>query len=241
LLNHGRPTRRFEVINGGTFGYGTYHELAFLKTEGFKYSPDIVILQTYLWNDVFDNYDPYSRVTREEAERGKLGPMRRIKNRARKYSHVYRLIGDQWNLLLHIYRDQFPPNLFGTAWTQETEVGIRRTLDHISSMKRFCDERKMKLIVVDFPNKALVDDKVWARLTAKRPESFDALSRKRPLRLLAEHLRSERVPFLSLTAVMRELAVGERLFIAHDPHLNREGNAFAAEHIRLGLVSAGWI
>ena len=45
----------WEVINAGVSGWGTDQEYLFLKTEGLKYSPDIVILAFYLRNDPINN------------------------------------------------------------------------------------------------------------------------------------------------------------------------------------------
>lgn len=47
--------RKFEVINCGVRGYGTYNELLYLKKECLKYNPDLVILGFYPCNDIKDN------------------------------------------------------------------------------------------------------------------------------------------------------------------------------------------
>lgn len=45
----------WEVINGGVNAYGTDNELLFYQLEGQKYEPDIVFLNMYLANDVYNN------------------------------------------------------------------------------------------------------------------------------------------------------------------------------------------
>jgi hypothetical protein len=45
---------RFEVLNGGVAGYGTFQELLFLSEFGLKHNPDLILLQFYS-NDVRDN------------------------------------------------------------------------------------------------------------------------------------------------------------------------------------------
>jgi lysophospholipase L1-like esterase len=47
--------QHWQVINAGVSGWGTDQEYLFLKTEGFKYSPDIVVLSLYLINDPENN------------------------------------------------------------------------------------------------------------------------------------------------------------------------------------------
>ena len=46
----------WEVINGGVNAYGTDNELLFYRLEGEKYDPDIVFLNMYLANDVYNNH-----------------------------------------------------------------------------------------------------------------------------------------------------------------------------------------
>lgn len=51
----GQPGREIQVINAGTGGYGTDQELRWLRFEGVKYTPDMVVLVIYLGNDIADN------------------------------------------------------------------------------------------------------------------------------------------------------------------------------------------
>ena len=46
----------WEVINAGVNAYGTDNELLFYQFEGQKYDPDIVFLNMYLANDVYNNH-----------------------------------------------------------------------------------------------------------------------------------------------------------------------------------------
>ncbi|HIE97894.1 MAG TPA: hypothetical protein EYG03_09265 [Planctomycetes bacterium] len=46
---------RWQVINSGVSGWGTDQELLFLTHEGFKYSPDVVILAFFFFNDLQNN------------------------------------------------------------------------------------------------------------------------------------------------------------------------------------------
>jgi len=50
-----RETPAWEVINAGVSGWGTDQEYLFLKDEGFRYEPDIVMVVYYLVNDREDN------------------------------------------------------------------------------------------------------------------------------------------------------------------------------------------
>ncbi|MCO6452542.1 MAG: hypothetical protein J5I90_17310 [Caldilineales bacterium] len=47
-----------EVINAGTGGWGNDQELFWLREEGRKYDPDLVVLSIYPRNDFMNNYQP---------------------------------------------------------------------------------------------------------------------------------------------------------------------------------------
>lgn len=52
----GQPS--WEVINAGVSGWGTDQEYLFLMREGFKYSPQVVVLALFLVNDLTNNMSP---------------------------------------------------------------------------------------------------------------------------------------------------------------------------------------
>lgn len=54
LLATLRPDQRYEVINAGVSGYGTWQELRWLQTDGLALQPDIIVVQVHL-NDAADN------------------------------------------------------------------------------------------------------------------------------------------------------------------------------------------
>lgn len=45
----------WEVINGGVNGFGTDNELIFYREETHQYNPDLVIVNVYLANDIYNN------------------------------------------------------------------------------------------------------------------------------------------------------------------------------------------
>jgi lysophospholipase L1-like esterase len=54
LLATLRPNQRFEVINAGVSGYGTWQQALWLKDTGLDLQPDVVVVQTHL-NDAADD------------------------------------------------------------------------------------------------------------------------------------------------------------------------------------------
>lgn len=54
-------TRRIEVINSGVVGYSTDQEAAYLSVEGWKYQPDLVLLNYYPVNDTHNKLYKYKK------------------------------------------------------------------------------------------------------------------------------------------------------------------------------------
>ncbi len=59
--------RRFELINAGVVGYSTDQEAAYLRIEGWKYQPDLVLLNYYPVNDTDNKLEMYRRRARIDA------------------------------------------------------------------------------------------------------------------------------------------------------------------------------
>lgn len=49
-------SRTYEVLNFGVPGYGTAQELLLLRERVWKYAPDLIVLQFYTGNDIFNNH-----------------------------------------------------------------------------------------------------------------------------------------------------------------------------------------
>lgn len=52
---------RYQVLNAGVDGYGTVNELLFLRREGYRYEPDVVVLTFCMFNDLLDNHRDLAR------------------------------------------------------------------------------------------------------------------------------------------------------------------------------------
>jgi len=57
LLNSSKDDITWQVINAGVNGYNSIQEVTYLRIEGMRYNPDVVIL-TYVRNDVDAIFDP---------------------------------------------------------------------------------------------------------------------------------------------------------------------------------------
>lgn len=60
-LNSSSPSRRVEVLNAGVGGWGTGQEMLYLRQEGLRLQPDLVLLVLYSGNDIANNSSKLER------------------------------------------------------------------------------------------------------------------------------------------------------------------------------------
>lgn len=62
LLEQQLTGMNVEVINSGVNGYSSTQQLIYLREEGLKYEPDVVLQEFFVMNDVVENYRPLTEI-----------------------------------------------------------------------------------------------------------------------------------------------------------------------------------
>ncbi len=238
---------RVEVINAGVSGYGTVHEAAFLRAEGWDYEPDLVILQVFPQNDLDDNLEPYDREVVDGTLRVRtappegVAPLRRLQAAVRARSHAYRLLGDRYHFLrirfgleqsytasLGVYL-RFPSERVTAGWE-----ATRSELRDIVEMGR---ERSRPVLVVHAPALAALDaDQAAAFANFYRVDPKE-LDWDLPGRMLAVQCAALSVPYYDLTGRFRATGRARELYYAHNGHWNAAGHDQVARWLVEALVA----
>jgi lysophospholipase L1-like esterase len=214
LLERSFP--RLEVVNLGVNAYGTDQELRVLELEGVRYRPDVVILTTFLGNDLDDiRYERrfYWPRPHYELEEGRLRLVRpRLTWDVRLRSSSY--LGE----LGLRFADRFVPDAtLAERWRTSDTVPLYLAL--VRRIKEVCHEHGAHLLVV---------------VTGHPPRRADE---ERVLQGLAQ-AGIPTLPTADLFAFgARE---GEHLF-AKDGHWSAVGHRRVAEAMAGALRSRGWL
>jgi len=156
---------RAQVLNAGVSGFSTAEELAYLVNEGYRYKPDVVVVGFYA-NDFQDNLkaglfalDEKGRVIEES--RSHL-PGVKIQN------VIYAIPGVRWlsensyfyslafNGTWAFFKARleksakFESAVGSSAGSSKYEIDLAVAL--LERMGRFCNDRRIRLIVVDIPS-----------------------------------------------------------------------------------------
>jgi lysophospholipase L1-like esterase len=221
-----------ETINAGVGGYSPWQELAYLRREGIRYTPDLILVG-FVLNDVTEKMDLQTfggsgiGVQLSESYQSRLDWIR----------HHSALVHFARALFARL---RFGPDVVAGAMRQET-LHIRHlmhdgpgprikeawqiTLENLDGIFDFCREHEIPVALVVFPD----------LFQFTNIQQLD-----QPQRILVAHAKQQGVPVLDLLHPMAQALRNTRkrpreLFIDHD-HLTPWGSRVVAHLLRDFLV-----
>jgi len=238
---------RVEVINAGVSGYGTVHEAAFLRAEGWGYEPDVLVLQMFPQNDLDDNLEPFSREVVDGTLRARpsrpeaVAPLRRVQAFVRARSHAYRLLGDRYHLLrIRLGLEQSHTAALGVYVRRPPErvtAGWEATRAQLTDIVEMGRRRGRPVVVVHAPALATVDADSAAAFARFYRVDQGELDWDRPGRTLGTLCAALGVPYLDLTERFRATGRSRDLYYAHNVHLNAAGHDQVSRWLFEALVA----
>jgi lysophospholipase L1-like esterase len=217
-----------ETINASVGGYSPWQELAYLRREGFRYSPDLIVIG-FVLNDVTEKMDLLAFGGRGvgfqlySSYQGRLDWLRRhsaLVHSARALLARLRFGPDVVAGAMH-YETWYIEELMLDDPSARIDEAWRITLENLDGIFDFCHERDIPVALVVFP------DLLQFR-------NFEKLNQ--PQRMLVAHAESQGVPVLDLLRPMAQVAWNRRIrphrfFIDHN-HLTPSGSRVAARLLR---------
>ncbi|MBI5103359.1 MAG: SGNH/GDSL hydrolase family protein [Nitrospirae bacterium] len=258
-----------EVLNGGTTGYGTDQMLLWLKNEGLKFSPDIVVFGFSAANDLDEiassvsYYSPKPVFTLEmdrvnlknvpvprtgETDRKTFGNPRTLLGKVKKFlryhTHTYQFISGRLNSI-----KAFRSFMLETGLADEytTDLGnlpvLRNPPDSLWEIAISLIKESRRITEESGGKFVLlfIPDKEYA------PEGRvdDAYEKNTKMsRLLRDFAAKEKFAYFDLLPVVRaSSAVGEPLYNQErfDHHWNAAGHRVAAAELLAFLKKEGWL
>ncbi len=159
-----------EAINAGVSGYSTAEALAFLESEGYKYRPDVVVLGFYA-NDFEDNLKAglfeldaggalrekkFAHIPGVKIQNAiySLAPVRWLSENSYFYSLLFNSVWEHFKALAARAARQAVATEYAVSTKSSVsavEVDLAAAL--LERMQRFCQEKGIRLIVVDIPGR----------------------------------------------------------------------------------------
>lgn len=235
-----------EVINAGVPGYGTCHERLVLEDLLPKLQPDLVLLCFYAGNDLVDNLHCLEmgvaserivdgifvsakryHVKADELER----QQRQGWKRAMLWSYAYNLIEMKLEgLMVQTGATPQPQTLYKSVYKfhrkagsdEETRV-IAHTREQIEQMKRFCDDKGVKLAVAILPAQLQVYPELFAQQITGFKVKMEDYAIDRPNQLISELVAELKLPVTDLVRPLRDRREAG-LYYQTDGHWTLQGH-----------------
>ena len=240
----------FEVINAGFAGVGTDYGLLFLRKEGYKYHPDLVLLGFFAGNDVQDNFR--SREILQHGEKGLFYEKRGVIARLRKFLAAHSCAYNYLGLGLATWTPQFgkvlmnlgllsaqpaadpgteaarPWLVFAKSYPADLEEAWAVTGFLISKLAKEAEVHGSRLAVFSIPSREQVYSHFWERLISQPPFKGIEWDLEKPDRILLSLTHEYGIPFFSPLPSFRQGAKTKRVYYGVDGHWNSNGNDLAA-------------
>jgi hypothetical protein len=253
---------RHEVINAGVAAWGTDQEYLFLKTEGVRYRPDLVIGAFYTGNDVTNNSarikrpdgpprKPYFELSRD----GQLRPRSFVPGAPRvegttdglrRVSMTFGFLSaplladslgeDQASTERQLVLHELPVYAQNTNSTWSDAWQVTEAL--LLAMRDESERAGAAFMLVNLPTKWELYSEDWARLRERHRLSDSGWDLDGPSRRLAAFADQQGLWHLDLRPAFRA-APGPRLYFNNDIHWTPEGHATAARAIAENLLTRG--
>jgi lysophospholipase L1-like esterase len=234
---------KVEVINAGVPGYGTYHELRFLKSQGLKFHSDKVVLFFFL-NDLNDNLLGKNLATVISGYLVKTNGTEadfwyRLKTGLRLHYLTLRFLYEKINDIQNKRRGQgekkgypgcqYYSVLVGDfAGNKALESGWRKTEEQFLETKSLLDRNKIGFEVVFLPTRYHIYESDRNRLEKQmhittRPDIINTR--------MSQFMLRHNIAYYDMTSDLKSEALRhkESFYFATDEHFNELGNAVVAE------------
>jgi lysophospholipase L1-like esterase len=213
MLNSKQAPKSYEVINAGVSGYNTVQELRYLKKEGLKYSPDLIVV-LFLSDDV--SLEPSFGIVRDNILLNRRAiPLPLSLTKMLRKSSLYHFFAYSYRQLKYKYRTQSGKNETEKEFSQKWNRYQRYILEMID----ISEKEKLGLLFVFFPKSNQLVNRCLAR------------------EQLLSLLKVEDISFLDLTAVIKGHN-NELLYLPRDSvHPNLKLHQIMAETIYKELIT----
>ena len=131
LLNVNAADRRYQVVNTGIGNTNTEMQLAYLTNEGYKYSPDLVVLN-YFINDA-------ETIPRRKG------------NFLAEWSVAYVYLAGRLDVLMRMVKGGGDWASYYLNLYRDDSEGWRKVKESIVKLKEFSDGKGIKLLFVNYP------------------------------------------------------------------------------------------
>ena len=240
----GAEIKKVEVVNAGVRGYSPDQEVAYLKTNGLKLTPDLVTLNFYVNNDFSGNGAKGEMRVNDKGQlvltRQGKGYIERTREFILEKSHAYRLmekgvvslsakfIGE--NVVAKVAKWDTKKELFAPL-SEDFRQDVKETYTVLEEANNLLLKKGVDFVIVLIPAKYQVDDKLWDIFLDENNFKEGDVQRDRPQEIIKKFAEKRNILVIDLLPSMQENNNDNNFFWNLNPHFNKLGNEVAGEII----------
>lgn len=236
---------KYEVINAAVGGWGTAQELFFLRAEGLKYNPDLIIL------DFSPRDIPENAISQLAAvENGRLVENIPVKASMPKrtllfcsrYSQICSLaqtailggfkLGKNDKVLKR-------EDILLRESPSEFNKSLEETFLLIKEIKKTADSKKIPLVMLIIPNKEQADDEKLKKFMEDYSLTKEQIEHDKFQKLARKFASENSIPYIDLLPQFRQRNINNTFYFEIDGHWNEKGHQLAAELLHNYLLGNG--
>lgn len=227
----------YEVLNLGVKAYSIQQEFVTLEEEGFRYDPDMVILNFYVGNDFLESATHPFLIEKNgtlirNSEQG-LKKFRALRHFLSKSSALYNLISHIKGSTKTIKEEEFNEFIEILKPEQDRKLDFKYNLTYLT-LKRFKDvleERGIKFVIVVLPMKEQVDENQLKKLLKEYNATGTELDLEWSIRELEKIGGIYDIPVINLLPEMKQYNKDNDFYFGTDIHFTKEGCRIVGELI----------
>jgi len=243
-----------EVINAGVFGWGPDQELIWLRREGVKLKPDVVVIAFYVGNDAIDSFTKKFFVV-EEGKLKRVKPLLsgeelnalEFRSFLRKNFLVYAFLSEQVRTILAaraasgegVALNEF--EMLRKDYSPDIEAGMEVSQAVVAEMARVSREAGAEPLLVVIPTQMQYDGEKWEAVRRQFGLESNGFDLEKPDQALQGFARGQGLAVLDLLPALKEARQAGALNLPVDGHWNAAGHEVAAEALASALAVQGMV
>ncbi len=238
-----------EVINLGVTAFGTKQEFDYLKLEGLRYGPDIVILGFCL-NDIY----PDTESVQAAAPAATGAALNRAKRWLSEHAALYELARQAANTNKTVVKllvrlgvkdslsgfEELDVNLMPAlrVYPDRLRRSFEQTRAELLEIHRFLAERRIRFVLVLIPSLQSIDARALRQSIAYSLYDEADFDLEKPYRLLEAFARAHEIEVVNPYRALKRLhEAGVPLYLKRDIHFNPAGHRALADEIAAYLTA----
>ena len=253
--------KEIEVINAAVPAYSTVQEYLYLRRDGMKLDPDVVVLGFYVGNDFQDSYElfdstglPTVDVVDGELRANDRFPAARYEQQERvlrtatlslrsflaSNSALYVFLRERFGEVLWkagLRNNPPPPDFCARVPSPAMRAGWAMTRSVLDSMAALCSAQNVRFLIVVLPTQYQVHPDLWTHhftTFGLDPADYDL---DRPQRLMREYCEEKGIDHVDVLPVMRAHAASGHLFYPIASYMTPAGHRLVAEAVYARLMA----